>query len=138
VGDEMDGKKDEEGQVYKVILAIHEGKSVETNVHSFGVRFSRGVGEEFVACGCLIDLYEYDSHIYKTQYSSSHRHYQHRTSMSSILINAKSIWRKSAHLGHQDTPVSSTKPKAESRRPSEPVTLAIVGCGQRGKVLISS
>jgi hypothetical protein len=56
--------------------------------------------------------------------------------MSSIITNARSIWRKS--IAPKDSAVPSVggmKSKVDAQRPPfEPVTLAVVGCGQRGKV----
>lgn len=46
------------------------------------------------------------------------------------LSNAKNLWRRSIRLGTPDTPHIM----GQDMFGTEPVTLAIIGCGQRGKV----
>ncbi|KAL0582000.1 hypothetical protein V5O48_000058 [Marasmius crinis-equi] len=51
---------------------------------------------------------------------------------SSIVSGTKNLWRKSLRL--KESPInSSSSTEIGTKHPFEPVTLAILGCGQRGK-----
>lgn len=59
----------------------------------------------------------------------------HLTSMSALLNNTKNLWRRSIKL--KDSPyVQGIDPSVDAH-PSQPVTFAVVGCGQRGKVKLA-
>ena len=55
--------------------------------------------------------------------------------MSALLSNTKNLWRKSVKL--KDSPFVQGVDSCVELHPSEPVTFAIIGCGQRGKVKLA-
>ncbi len=50
-----------------------------------------------------------------------------------LVSNAKYLWRRSIRVGNSQS-APDTMGQDSFTYPTEPLTLAVIGCGQRGKV----